>query len=305
MSISVANTSSGLSGKTLVTSEDTATITGLHTFDRDPNAPFAVASGSAVVTNLDADKLDGKEASELATLAEDETVSGAWVFEKSAAGAGHAVVISNSSNSAGSDAYLRVKAAGAGGGDPYLDLTVNGVTSWTVGIDNSDSDKFKVGTAAPGLADKVTIDSSGNTLLAGTISERDRTSPMGAWTDIAHAGGNFTGSGTITWTVAAGDQTTLAYTRIGTSLIIAFEIVNTTVSGTGSELRIALPLSLTAAKAVLTACYIIDNGTRTTGWCGVGSGSSYISINRTDNANFAASTDATSVYGTIIIPASA
>lgn len=39
------------------------TITGLWTYDRDPNAPFAVAAGSAVVTNLDADLLDGLHAS--------------------------------------------------------------------------------------------------------------------------------------------------------------------------------------------------------------------------------------------------
>lgn len=36
------------------------TQTGLITFDRDPDAPFAVSSSSAVVTNLDADKLDGQ-----------------------------------------------------------------------------------------------------------------------------------------------------------------------------------------------------------------------------------------------------
>lgn len=37
------------------------TQTALITFDRDPSAPFAVSSGSAVVENLDADKLDGKD----------------------------------------------------------------------------------------------------------------------------------------------------------------------------------------------------------------------------------------------------
>jgi hypothetical protein len=59
----VLNTDAGLSGKTLVNAEDTQTITGAKTFDRDPSAPFAVSSGSAVVTNLDADKLDGSEGS--------------------------------------------------------------------------------------------------------------------------------------------------------------------------------------------------------------------------------------------------
>lgn len=63
MSISIANTDASLSGKTVMTTATAETVTGLKTFDRDPNAPFAVSSGSAVVTNLDADKLDGKEGS--------------------------------------------------------------------------------------------------------------------------------------------------------------------------------------------------------------------------------------------------
>ena len=78
MSVTVANTTSNLSGATIVLAGGTHTITGAWTFDRDPSAPFAVTSGSAVVTNLDADKVDGYEASELAILAENETVSGNW-----------------------------------------------------------------------------------------------------------------------------------------------------------------------------------------------------------------------------------
>lgn len=61
MSISVLNTDAGLSGKTIVNAEDSQTVTGLKTFDRDPSAPFAVSSGSAAVANLDADKLDGQD----------------------------------------------------------------------------------------------------------------------------------------------------------------------------------------------------------------------------------------------------
>ncbi len=44
------------------------TQTGLVTFDRDPSAPFAVSSGSAVVPNLDADKLDGLDSTAFAQL---------------------------------------------------------------------------------------------------------------------------------------------------------------------------------------------------------------------------------------------
>lgn len=61
--VTVLNTSADLTSTTLVTRENAYTITGLHTFDRDPSAPFAVTASSAVVTNLDADKLDGEEGS--------------------------------------------------------------------------------------------------------------------------------------------------------------------------------------------------------------------------------------------------
>ena len=61
MAIQVTNTSSQLSGKTLIDAEDTQTITGAKTFDLDPAAPFIVTASSAKVTNLDADKLDGEE----------------------------------------------------------------------------------------------------------------------------------------------------------------------------------------------------------------------------------------------------
>jgi hypothetical protein len=61
MAINVLNTDAGLSGKTIATVEDPQTITGLKTFDRDPSAPFAVSSGSAVVSNLNADQWDGED----------------------------------------------------------------------------------------------------------------------------------------------------------------------------------------------------------------------------------------------------
>lgn len=55
----VTNTAASLAGKTLVTLQDSQVITGAITFDRDPSAPFVVTSGSAKVSNLNADTLDG------------------------------------------------------------------------------------------------------------------------------------------------------------------------------------------------------------------------------------------------------
>lgn len=78
--ISVLNTTAQLTSQTLATLEGSWTITGTWTFDNDPSAPFAVSSGSAVVSNLDADKLDGAEGTAYAKLADNETVTGNWTF---------------------------------------------------------------------------------------------------------------------------------------------------------------------------------------------------------------------------------
>lgn len=74
MSITILNTSANLTGKTLLAAENSNTVTGLLTYDRDPNPPFAVSGGSAVVPNLDADKVDGLEATQLGRLAS----AGTW-----------------------------------------------------------------------------------------------------------------------------------------------------------------------------------------------------------------------------------
>ncbi len=78
----VANSSSNLSGDTLLTAENAETKTGLLTFDRDPSAPFAVSSSSAKVTNLDADMVDGFHAADLAgaSVGGNETITGVWTF---------------------------------------------------------------------------------------------------------------------------------------------------------------------------------------------------------------------------------
>lgn len=64
MSVSVLNTTASLTGKTLAKLEDSQTFTGAKTFDLGASAPFVVVSGAAKVANLDADKLDGEEATD-------------------------------------------------------------------------------------------------------------------------------------------------------------------------------------------------------------------------------------------------
>jgi hypothetical protein len=73
-------------------------------------------------------------------------------------------------NSASGNAFTRLDllTTGASGGDPKLTYTISGVLNWCVGVDNSDSDKFKIsGSDSPGTSDYLII------TTAGVISDQN------------------------------------------------------------------------------------------------------------------------------------
>jgi hypothetical protein len=77
----------------------------------------------------------------------------------------------NTSNTAGSEARLIATVAGASAGDAMVVLENSGVTAWALGMDNSDSDKFKISVGAtPGTNDRLTLDSSGNLTADGSAT---------------------------------------------------------------------------------------------------------------------------------------
>lgn len=121
-----------------------------------------------------------------------------------------------------------------------------------------------------------------------------------AWTTPSFSAGDFTASGSMTWTVAAGDVTTYAYIVNGKMMTVMFSIVTSTVGGTPSTaLRIAIPASKTATKQTANPCYIVDANTATTGFALVSASGTTIGISRTDGANFGASTNQTNLEGQI------
>lgn len=65
----IANNAAEMAGKIVMLADGTTsrTVTNLFTFDRDPSPPFAVSSGSAKVSNLDADLLDGVDSTGFVT----------------------------------------------------------------------------------------------------------------------------------------------------------------------------------------------------------------------------------------------
>ena len=70
------------------------------------------------------------------------------------------------------------------------------------------------------------------------------------WTTPTFAAGNFTASGAMTWTVAAGNVNVYQYMVLGKTMTITFNISGTTVGGVAATtLQLAIPGGFLAAKA--------------------------------------------------------
>jgi hypothetical protein len=121
-----------------------------------------------------------------------------------------------------------------------------------------------------------------------------------AWITPAYAGGNFTGNGSMTWTVDSGDVTTNAYIQIGKLITYSIYLVNTSVGGTpNTALQIVIPSSQTAKKTMMSLCRISDSGAAfTPGLISVTASGSVIQITKMDgSSNWSASTNATLIMG--------
>jgi hypothetical protein len=67
------------------------------------------------------------------------------LVESSNGSGDNSITISNTSNTSPAGAGLKAKVAGSSGFDPYTQWIINGVNTATMGLDNSDSDKLKMG----------------------------------------------------------------------------------------------------------------------------------------------------------------
>lgn len=80
-------------------------------------------------------------------------------------------VVAHIGNTGAGDTYANIQVKDGTAGDAYTAWVVNGVTTWSAGIDNSDSDKLKIGANAnPSTGSAaITITTGGNvTFLTGT-----------------------------------------------------------------------------------------------------------------------------------------
>jgi hypothetical protein len=124
---------------------------------------------------------------------------------------------------------------------------------------------------------------------------------IGPWIDIPFNAGNYTGNGTLVWTVAVGDQTAFGYTIVNDNIVILnIRVETTSVSGTGNTLAIALPAAITPKKSLALPCLLFDNGGNANGFITMTAGSASVGFVRGDTGNFAAAVNSTSVYVVVV-----
>jgi hypothetical protein len=126
------------------------------------------------------------------------------------------------------------------------------------------------------------------------------THEQGAWITPTYSGANFT-SNAGSWTVDAADVTTYAYRLSGKTLMVSWYLQSTSVTGTPTVLRVAVPNGFTITKAGLFPLVHDDAGAGNAGsFCLVNPGGTVIENYKAYGASaFANATNTTRLFSTI------
>ena len=129
------------------------------------------------------------------------------------------------------------------------------------------------------------------------------TTALGNWIDAPFSAGDFTASGSMTWTVDAGDVIFYRYMVLGNTMWMTWFIDNTTVGGSLSNvLRLGVP-----------GGYEVDGPTRAVyrrresagfahAFLTANAGDAFVELRMFDNSNWAASTNSADVEGSATFP---
>jgi hypothetical protein len=147
--------------------------------------------------------------------------------------------------------------------------------------------------------DSGTLDAGLSAVFYGIISQVNSSLPAPAWITPAFNAANFTGNGSMTWTVESGDVATYAYIISGKTMTVSLFINTTTVGGTpNTTLQIAIPAGKVATKAMASATSrLLDNNVVAVGIMQVLASGTVIQVLREDAAAYTASTNQTGFRG--------
>lgn len=165
-------------------------------------------------------------------LAVDATISGNIV----------GALIANRSNTASSEARLWTYVAGTGAGDAFHRFTVDGATDWTLGIDNSDNDAFKLSLSSVlGTQDRFGFTTDGR--FYGTALHNNAGAVTGT-TNQYIASGTYTPTLTSVSNVSATTSNGAQWARTGNVVTVSGSLaIDPTSTNTFTEVGISLPIA--------------------------------------------------------------
>jgi hypothetical protein len=105
------------------------------------------------------------------------TVTGSLnAFTTSINATGSVAASLQNNNTATGSSFLDINVPSASTGDPYLSFTTSGATNWSIGIDNSDSDKLKFGNVSnpSNGATTLVLHTTGNTSLGSAADSGEK-----------------------------------------------------------------------------------------------------------------------------------
>jgi predicted secreted protein len=150
---------------------------GIQTITGDTGGARSPTAGNFNIVSTATNGIDTAGAGSTLTIGMASPYADAsFAFERSASGATNTLTVSNTSNTASSNALQQVTVAGTSAGDPFTTYTVTGGSSWSTGIDNSTSDSFKlsVGTAL-GTTDTWVVTTGGSATLNNVATSAEMT----------------------------------------------------------------------------------------------------------------------------------
>ena len=310
--VSVLNADAAISGKTLVNLEDAQTVTGVKTFGANvlftDNTYDIGASGATRPRDL--------FLSRNATVGGTLGVTGVTTLTGAVAvgdfrGTAETITATGTVNNqalAATTTILRCNNATL--------LTISGFASGTAGrilivqsVGAGQVDLLHQNASSTAANRMINFATSGGTpLAAGTgvaIYYYDGTQSrwvllsheQGAWITPAFAAGDYTAS-TGSWTVDAGDVTTVGYRLSGRTLYVVLNISATDVSATPTSLQRAIPGGFAATRASLGSGAAIDNGGTREGavWSTTASGTNILVALLDQTAWATTATDNTGVF---------
>lgn len=182
----------------------------------------------------------------------DGVVSADFPVQYSAAGSTVTLSSINDSNTSSSNARMLASVAGTSAGDAFFTASISGGQNWSWGLDNSDSDKFKISASnVLGTSDALVIDPSSLVVLGRigwrVVSVTDSTtySPTGDTADM-NTQVNSQAGGTLTMAAPSGTPVS------GQRLVLRLATTNTQTLSWNAIYRgsadLALPTSAASAK---------------------------------------------------------